>query len=92
MVAVKDSLCTLQIEVILGVFVPWQRNKSLEVRQLDVVVRTLWVELIELLHLALEYFGGFVAPFLFGSFFQQVFLFRRSLIAHFCLNGLDLLR
>ena len=47
MVAVEDASCPVQVEVILGVLVPRQRHKRLQIRHLHVVVGALWVEVVE---------------------------------------------
>ena len=90
-VAVQYALCALQVQVVLRVFAPGQPHQRLQVGQLYVVVGRVGVHLVQFLHLLAEVLGYLVGPFLLLGLLQQFFLLRRALVAHLCLQVLDLL-
>ena len=91
MVAVQYSLCALQVQVVLRVFSPRQSYQRLQVGQLHVEVGRIGIHLVQLLQLLVEEFLHLLRPLLVGSLLQQFLLLRRALVAHLCLQVLDLL-
>ena len=68
MVLVENALGTFQIEVVLGVFSPWQVDHRLEIVQLNVEVRTLRIQVVEFGNLFLEGLGNLFRPLLLSGF------------------------
>ena len=64
MVSVQHTLCMLQVERVGRLLVPWQRDDSLEICQLYLILRGLRVIVVEALHLLLEDFPDIVFPLL----------------------------
>ena len=91
MVAVQYLLGTLQIQVVLGIFAPRQIDQRLQVGQLHVEVGRVGIHLIQLLQLFVEELLYLFRPLLLGSLLHQFLLLGRALVAHLCLQVLDLL-
>ena len=91
MVAVQNLLGTLQVHVVLGVLTPGQVHQRLQVGELYVEVWRVLVYLVQLLHLFVEVFLDVLGPVFFAGFFQQVFLFGCTLVAHLGLQVFYLL-
>ena len=62
-VLVQDALGTLQVEVILGIFVPGQVHQRLQVVQLHVEVGTLRVQVVEFVGFLIEHLSDLHRPF-----------------------------
>ena len=69
-VLVEDLLRTLQVEVVLGVFVPGQTDERLQIGELHVELRRLRVQVVQLLAFLVEHLTGLTVPFLPGSLVQ----------------------
>ena len=90
-VTVQYFLCPRQVHVVLGVFAPRQVYQGLQVSQLHVEVGRVLAHLVELLHLLVEELLHLFRPFLLAGFLQQFLFLGRVLVAHLCLQVLDLL-
>ena len=91
-VAVEYALCTLQVEVVLGVFTPRQIDHCLQIVELNAVVGTLRIEHVELVEFLSEHLLHVFAPELcLGFLFQFLALGRSLTVAKFLLYVLDLL-
>ena len=92
MIVVEYLLCSLQVQVVLCIFAPGQSDNRLQIGQLYVELRTLWIQVVQLVCFLVEGFVHLCRPFLLGSLLQQfVFLGRRFAVPHLCLHVLDLL-
>ena len=91
-VAVKDFLCTLQIEVVVCVFSPRQIHHRLQVVHLHAVLRSLRVEHVELVEFLEEHLLNVFRPLLAECLYFEVVTLRRAVaVAQFFLDVLDLL-
>ena len=80
MVSVQHTLCMLQVERVGRLLVPWQRDDSLEICQLYLILRGLRVIIVEALHLLLEDFPDIVFPLLLLCLSPQLLLLRRHVV------------
>ena len=91
-VVVEHALGALDVEVVLGIFVPGQGHHLLQVVDLHAVFGALRVEHVELVELLGEGLGNLLGPFLVFRLFEQFFLLGRFLVAsQFLLDVLHLL-
>ena len=90
-IVIQYLLGTMQIQVVLGIFVPGERYKRLQIIDLDVEVWTLWLEVVELVALFMENLLNLLRPFLPTGLAQQLGFLGRLLVAHLGLHVLDLL-
>ena len=92
MVLIENLLGTLQVQVILRIFAPRQTDEGLQIVQLDVELRTLRIQVVELIGLLIKDLAYLIRPLLVLCFTEQLTLLRcRLTIAHLCLQVLDLL-
>ena len=92
MIVVEYLLGTLQVQVVLSIFAPGQSYERLQIGELHVELRTLGIQVVELVGFLVEGLVHFGRPFLQGSLLQQfVFLGRRLTVSHLSLHVLDLL-
>ena len=91
-VAVENPSSAVQVEVVLRILVPRQRNDCLQISHLHAVVRALRIEVVELLHLLVEEFPRLFRPFLGLRLLHELLALRTTaLVAEFLLNVLYLL-
>ena len=64
MILIENPLRTLQVKIVLSKFAPRQINKCLQICELYIVLRTLWILVIELVALLIEVSTHLVRPFL----------------------------
>ena len=89
---VKYALCTLEVEVVLGIFSPRKVCHCLEIVILYAVLRALRIKHIQLVKLLSEYLVHLFRPSLALSLLLKVLAFWRTFAsAKFLLNVLDLL-
>ena len=92
MVGIEHFLCSVQVQIVYSIFVPWQSHHSLQVCKLHAVFRTLRVQHIQFVKFFVERVGNILAPRLVFSLVNQLFLFRRAFArTEFLLNVLYLL-
>ena len=80
-VMVEDFLRSLQLEVVLGIFAPWQLHHLLQIVQLNAVLRTLRIEHVESVEFLVEHLSHLLRPVLLLSLFHEAFLLRRAVTA-----------
>ena len=90
-ILIQNTLGTLQVQVVNGIFAPWQVYQCLQVSKLHVILRTLWIQVIQLIALLTEILGHLVLPHLVAAFGKQIVLFGRLAVAHLGLDILNLL-
>ena len=91
MVLIQNTLGTLQVQVVNGIFAPRQVYQRLQVSKLHVILRTLWIQVIQLIALLTEILGHLVLPHLVAAFGKQFVLLRRLTVTHLGLHILNLL-
>ena len=92
MVAVEYALCTLQVEIVLGILAPRQIDHCLQIVELNAVVGALRIEHVELVEFLSEHLLHVFAPKLcLGFLFQFLALGRTLTVAQFLLDILNLL-
>ena len=92
MVGVEDALGALQVEVVLGVFLPRQVDEILQVIELYAIFRSLRVGAFQFLQLALKDVRHFLRPFLLLGFLCQLLdILLVGIAAQLFLDGAQLL-
>ena len=91
-VVVENALCSFQVEIVLGIFAPRQSYHCLQIVELYAILRTLWVEHIELVEFLTENLCNILRPVLLSRFLLKFLAFRRTFAsAKFLLDVLNLL-
>ena len=67
-ILIQNTLGTLQVQVVNGIFAPRQVYQRLQVSKLHVILRTLWIQVIQLIALLTEILGHLVLPHLVAAF------------------------
>ena len=91
-VLVKNAFRTLQVKVVLGIFIPRQIDHRLQIVHLYTVIRALRIQRVQLVQFSLESLGDLVRPFLVPCLVDQFLLVGCGVtVAQFLLDVLDLL-
>ena len=90
-VVVENLLGALQVEIVLRVFAPGKRYERLQIGELHIELRTLGIQVVELIGFLTEHFFYFVRPVFMFSLAQEFALLHRLTITHLSLHIFNLL-
>ena len=91
-VLVKNAFRTLQVKVVLGIFIPGQIDHRLQIVHLYTVIRALRIQCVQLVQLLLKGLGNIIRPLLgLGLFYQFLLVGGGITVTQFLLDVLDLL-
>ena len=91
-VLVKNAFRTLQVKVVLGIFIPGQIDHRLQIVHLYTVIRALRIQRVQLVQLLLKGLGNIIRPlFGLGLFYQFLLVGGGITVTQFLLDVLDLL-
>ena len=91
MILIQNLLSTFKIQIVCGIFTPWQTDECLQIIQQHIKLRALRIQVVEFVCFLIKRLADVHRPFLAFCLLHQFIFLRRRFVTHLCLHILDLL-